>query len=94
MRKITCLILALALTLLCGCGSSQTGYDPLAGVETKTVTDSSGRSVEVPAEITRVAPSGSTAQMILMPIAYDLLAGLSSSPSTVSYTHLTLPTIA
>lgn len=78
--KLTALLLAMAL--LCGCGSSQTGYDPLAGVETKTVTDSSGRSVEVPAEITRVAPSGSTAQMLLMPIAYDLLVGLSSSPST------------
>ena len=78
--KLTALLLAMAL--LCGFGSSQTGYDPLAGVETKTVTDSSGRSVEVPAEITRVAPSGSTAQMLLMPIAYDLLVGLSSSPST------------
>ena len=78
--KLTALLLAMAL--LCGCGSSQTGYDPLAGVETKTVTDSSGRSVEVPAEITRVVPSGSTAQMLLMPIAYDLLVGLSSSPST------------
>ena len=78
--KLTALLLAMAL--LCGRGSSQTGYDPLAGVETKTVTDSSGRSVEVPAEITRVAPSGSTAQMLLMPIAYDLLVGLSSSPST------------
>lgn len=82
--KLTALLLAMALLLplLCGCGSSQTGYDPLAGVETKTVTDSSGRSVEVPAEITRVAPSGSTAQMLLMPIAYDLLVGLSSSTST------------
>lgn len=82
--KLTALLLAMALLLplLCGCGSSQTGYDPLAGVETKTVTDSSGRSVEVPAEITRVAPSGSTTQMLLMPIAYDLLVGLSSSPST------------
>ena len=82
--KLTALLLvmALLLPLLCGCGKSQTGYDPLSGVETKTVTDSSGRSVEVPAEITRVAPSGSTAQMLLMPIAYDLLVGLSSSPST------------
>ena len=57
--KLTALLLAMALLqpLLCGCGSSQTGYDPLAGVETKTVTDSSGRSVEVPAEITRVRPA-------------------------------------
>ncbi len=76
------LALLLLLPLLCACGKSQQGYDPLSGVETRFITDSSGRKVEVPAEITRVAPSGATAQMLLMPIAYDLLVGLSSSPST------------
>lgn len=82
--KLIALLLAAALLLplLCACGKGQTGYDPLDGVETTFITDSSGRKVEVPAEITRVAPSGSTAQMMLMPIAYDLLVGLSSSPST------------
>lgn len=74
------LILCLCLPLA-ACGKKQ-GYDPLEGVETRVVTDSAGRQVEIPADIRRVAPSGSTAQMILMPIAYDLLAGLSSSPST------------
>lgn len=76
------LVLALCLCLLVGCGGKQTGYDPLKGVETRMITDSAGRQVEIPAEITRIAPSGSTAQMILMPVAYDLLVGLSSSPST------------
>lgn len=74
------LILCLCLPLA-ACGKKQ-GYDPLEGVETRVITDSAGRQVEIPARIQRVAPSGSTAQMILMPIAYDLLAGLSSSPST------------
>ena len=74
------LILCLCLPLA-ACGKKQ-GYDPLEGVETRVITDSAGRQVEIPAQIQRVAPSGSTAQMILMPIAYDLLAGLSSSPST------------
>lgn len=74
------LILCLCLPLA-ACGKKR-GYDPLEGVETRVVTDSAGRQVEIPADIQRVAPSGSTAQMILMPIAYDLLAGLSSSPST------------
>lgn len=74
------LILCLCLPLA-ACGKKQ-GYDPLEGVQTRVVTDSAGRQVEIPADIRRVAPSGSTAQMILMPIAYDLLAGLSSSPST------------
>ena len=81
-HRILALFLALCLCLpLAACGKKQ-GYDPLEGVETRVITDSAGRQVEIPAQIRRVAPSGSTAQMILMPIAYDLLAGLSSSPST------------
>ena len=81
-QRILALFLALCLCLpLAACGKKQ-GYDPLEGVKTRVVTDSAGRQVEIPADIQRVAPSGSTAQMILMPIAYDLLAGLSSSPST------------
>ena len=81
-QRILALFLALCLCLpLAACGKKQ-GYDPLEGVKTRVVTDSAGRQVEIPADIRRVAPSGSTAQMILMPIAYDLLAGLSSSPST------------
>ena len=51
-------------------------------METTVVTDSAGRDVEIPAEITAIAASGGTAQMILMTIAPDLLVGLSSSPST------------
>ena len=81
------LVLALCLCLLVGCGGKQTGYDPLKGVETRMITDSAGRQVELPAEITRIAPSGSTAQMILMPVAYDLLVGLSSSPSTAQMSY-------
>lgn len=81
-QRILALFLALCLCLpLAACGKKQ-GYDPLEGVQTRVVTDSAGRQVEIPADIRQVAPSGSTAQMILMPIAYDLLAGLSSSPST------------
>ena len=80
-QRILALFLALCLCLpLAACGKKQ-GYDPLEGVQTRVVTDSAGRQVEIPADIRRVAPSGSTAQMILMPIAYDLLAGLASSPS-------------
>ena len=82
MKKFICAVLALVMVLsLAACGKKQ-GYDPLEGVKTRVITDSAGRQVEIPADIRRVAPSGSTAQMILMPIAYDLLAGLSSSPST------------
>ena len=66
MKKILTLTLCLALLLglFSGCGGKQ--YDPLAGVETTVFTDDAGRDVTVPADITRIAASGSTAQMILM----------------------------
>lgn len=48
---------------------------------TTVFVDSAGRSVAVPAEITRVAPSGSVAQMILMTLCPELLVGLASDPS-------------
>ena len=60
MKKFLALALSFALTLpLAACGKKQ-GYDPLEGVETRVITDSAGRQVEIPADIQRVAPSGST----------------------------------
>ena len=82
MKKLIAVFLCLALLLpgLSGCGGTR--YDPLEGVETTVFTDDAGRAVTVPARITRIAASGSTAQMILMTLAPDLLVGLASSPST------------
>ncbi|MBR4743808.1 MAG: ABC transporter substrate-binding protein [Oscillospiraceae bacterium] len=79
-KRILILFLAVCLTMAAGCGKKP-AYDPNEGVETKTVTDGAGRSVVMPAEVTAIAPSGSTAQMILMTIAPDLLVGLSASPT-------------
>lgn len=45
---------------------------------TLSFTDSAGRSVDLPAALTKVAPSGSVAQMILMTLAPEYLVGLSS----------------
>ena len=67
--------------LMYGC-SGQKAYDPLDGVETITVQDDSLRNVEIPAEVTAIAPSGATATMMLIPIASDLLVGISASPNT------------
>ena len=97
MKKILTLTLCLALLLglFSGCGGKQ--YDPLAGVETTVFTDDAGRDVTVPADITRIAASGSTAQMILMTLVPELLVGLASSPSTAQRPYFpaemwTLPT--
>ncbi len=51
------------------------------GAQTVVFTDSAGRTVTVPAEITKIAASGATAQMILMTLCPELLIGLASSPS-------------
>lgn len=97
MKKILTLTLCLALLLglFSGCGGKR--YDPLAGVETTVFTDDAGRDVTVPADITRIAASGSTAQMILMTLVPELLVGLASSPSTAQRPYFpaemwTLPT--
>ena len=84
-KKICSLLLVVILLLgLTGCGGDAgSSYDPLSGVETTTLRDDADREVELPAEITRVAPSGAVAQMVLMSIAPEALVGLSSSPSTL-----------
>jgi iron complex transport system substrate-binding protein len=50
-----------------------------SSAQTVPFADSSGRTVEIPAKITRIAPSGSLAQMFLLAIAPDMLCAVSSS---------------
>lgn len=55
--------------------------------ETITFTDSAGRQVELPSNITRIVPSGPLAQIALFAIAPDLFVGLASdwSPEAEQY---------
>lgn len=69
------LILALALGLFSGCGSS---YTPIGNTETALFTDDCGREVEVPLNISRIVPTGPLSQMILFALAPDMLVGLAS----------------
>ena len=71
MKNLISLILVLALTLT-ACG----GPAPVSGQETVMFTDDLGREVEIPAEISRIVPTGPVAQVILYAIAPDLFAGL------------------
>lgn len=48
-----------------------------AQATTRTFTDSAGREVEVPAQIDKIAPSGHTAQQVLLTMAPDKMVGLS-----------------
>lgn len=79
--KILCLILAVILfsALLSACGSRGVVYQD--NVKTRIFTDSAGREVEVPENITKIAPSGNVAQMILLTIAPERMVGLSQTPS-------------
>ena len=74
-RNALLTVLILLLILLVGCGQEEK-ENPVA--ETYTFTDSAGRTVEIPKQIDRIAPSGSVAQMALFAIAPDKIIGISS----------------
>ena len=81
-RSLSALLLALAMTLsLTACAPTA---DPSsapaesAGPATVSFTDSCGRTVEIPAEIDRVAPSGPLAQIVLFALAPEKFVGLAS----------------
>lgn len=97
-KKITCLLLAVVLIVgFCACGSNNNATVESEDIPTYEFVDSCDRPVQIPETITRIAPSGSTAQMVLMTIAPEMLVGLSSTPSTDQYPYfpeemITLPT--
>ena len=74
MKKTIILFLVLSL-LLCGCGPA--GVTPVG--ETREFTDSTGRTVTLPASITRIAISGPLSQIYILPLAGDLLVGVSTA---------------
>ena len=81
-----CLGLAFAVTG-CSSGGESSGGDAeqkttaKATAETVEFTDDLGRTVELPAKIERIAPSGSTANQVLLTMAPDLMVGLATDPS-------------
>lgn len=93
-KRILAGLLALALLAsLCGCGAKAVN----SGEKTVSFTDSCGRTVKIPEKITRIAPSGAVATMILETIAPDSLAGISATPSSTQIKYfprsfLKLPT--
>ena len=78
--KIRFLALLLVFAVLfgltaCGAAGDPVRQDPSAA---RTFTDDAGREVELPAEITRIVPSGALAQIVLLAIAPEMLVGLAS----------------
>ncbi len=86
-KKIAAVLCALVLALgafsLVGCSGNQTASpgssasaSSTANADTRIFTDSLGREVEVPATITKICPSGFTAQQVLLTMAPDMMVGL------------------
>ena len=70
------LVLCLLLSVFPICGISESA--PASDSGTREFTDSLGRTVFVPDEITSVAVSGPLSQVYLLPLAGDMLVGVSN----------------
>lgn len=84
-RKIFALLLVLCLLagLLSGCGqaapaASEPPAEESQTPETREFTDSTGRTVTVPYEVTKVAISGPLTQVYAIPLVGDLMVGVSN----------------
>ena len=75
MKKIVALLLSL-LMLLTGCG--QKAESVMKG-KTVEFTDSLGRTVTLPEKITKIAISGPLSQVYILPLAGDMLVGVSNA---------------
>lgn len=71
-------ILVLCLSLA-ACGQTNSGSPSQEQPATREFTDSTGRTVTVPAEVTRIAVSGPLSQVYILPLAEDLLVGVSNA---------------
>ena len=83
MKKLCCMLLVLSL-LLVGCGGAGVNTQ----VRTQRFTDSTGRTVELPVEITKIAVTGPLSQIYILPLAGDLLVGVSNAYTEDSREYL------
>ncbi|NMA92931.1 MAG: peptide ABC transporter substrate-binding protein, partial [Firmicutes bacterium] len=89
-RQLFSLILCLILVFtLAGCSNQDgDGKGSFEGEETFIFTDSTGRRVELPRHITRVASGGPLANIILYSLKPEVLVGWSSSPPPTSKKYM------
>ena len=86
MRKTACVLMIL---LLCAVPVfSEAVKETVPVSETIMFTDSCGRTVEIPARVTKVAPSGAVATMMLAAIAPEYMCNVNSSPSASQMEYL------
>jgi iron complex transport system substrate-binding protein len=76
MKKKVLVLLMIVLLLLVGCGQKQ---NTMVQERTAEFTDSLGRTVTVPEKITKIAISGPLSQVYILPLAGDMLVGVSNA---------------
>ena len=85
-KKLLALLLAVVMVLgLMACGTKKKEEDTNA---TRTFTDSTGREVEVPVQIDKVALSGPMSQIVLFALCPDKLVGVSNAWSKEAQEYL------
>lgn len=87
-KKLFTILLSVSLLFsFTGCSKEEPAKEPVKETqtqentepeteETRTFTDSVGRTVTIPKELKKIAPSGPVAQLVLYTAAPDLLCGL------------------
>ncbi len=84
--------------LVSGCSSSNEASSASNSAatqnETRTFTDSLGREVELPAQIDRIAPSGHTANQVLLTMAPEKMVSLSQDLTEDQLKYINLPNYA
>ena len=88
-RTVICLMLVLCLVLsACGTSAPAAVSEPAAESATREFTDSTGRTVTIPEEVTKIAISGPLAQVYIIPIAGDMLVGVCNAFSSEAELYL------
>jgi len=72
-RFLAFLLAAVMLLSMTACGSTATAS---GSAKTQEFTDSTGRTVTIPAEITKIAITGPLSQVYILPLAGDMLVGV------------------
>lgn len=91
-KKITALFLTLTILLFsltaCNTKKAENKTPETTKATTRVITDSCGRQVTIPAKITKIAPSGALAQLVLYTLCPDKLVGLANNFTDVNKKYI------
>jgi len=87
MKKVV--LVSILMILVCAFVSAQAVTEkPVQKAETVQFTDSCGRTVEIPADVTKVAVSGNVATLFMTSIAPEYMCNVNSTPSKSQMEYL------